>query len=76
MNAVHSSNNRLTAILIAILVVVLLALTLNVFLWFSMLGGGMMMGGGMMNQMMGMNPQTMNDMMSACATMMQNVQNP
>jgi hypothetical protein len=50
-------------ILIAILSVVLLVLIINVFLWLSMLSGGMMMGmHGMMND----------QMIQACIKMMQN----
>jgi len=76
MNAMPSSNNRLMAILIAILVVALLVLIVNVFLWLSLVRGGMMMGSMMNNPMISMNGQTMNEMMSACAEMMQDIQSP
>ena len=75
MNATPTYNNRYMVIFIAILIVVLLVLALNVMIWVSLTGGGMMMGG-MMNHMMGMNGQTMNDMIAACTNMMQNFQSP
>ena len=87
MNATPTSNSRYMIILIAVLIVVLLVLAVNVVLWIWLLGGGMMGGmtlapgasagvnGGMMS-MMGMNGQTMNDMMSACTEMMRNFQSP
>ena len=81
MNATSTPDRRHMTILIAVLIVVSLVLALNVLVWFSLMRGGMMgvggmMNNGMMNQMMGMNGQTMTDMMNACTNMMQNFQNP
>ncbi len=74
MNATPTYNNRHMIIFIAILIAVLLVLAVNVIVWILLMRGGMM--GGMLNQMMGMNGQTMNNMLTACTNMMQKFQSP
>lgn len=71
MNIMASTNQRLVTILLVLLIIFVALLIIGTIGSF-LLRGGMMMGGGMM----GMNGQTMNDMMSACAQMMQNFQTP
>jgi hypothetical protein len=66
-----TTNQQLVTILLVLLIVLVVLLVLGIILGFLGMGG--MMGGGMM---MGMNAQTMNNMMAACTEMMQNLQNP
>ncbi|MCI0556037.1 MAG: hypothetical protein L0287_34270 [Anaerolineae bacterium] len=75
MNTAVTTNQGLVTILLVLLILLLVLLTIGIVIIFVVMSGGMMMGG-MMNPMMGMNGQTMNDMMSACAEMMQNFQRP
>ena len=72
MNTIPASNGRYVIVLIAVLTFILLLLAINIVAWFLLMGGGMMGIGGMM----GMNGQTMNDMVAACANMMQNFESP
>jgi hypothetical protein len=71
MNTIPSTNQRLITILLVLLIVLVVLLILGTV--FGLLVRGGMMGSGMM---MGMNGQTMNDMMAACIEMMRNFQNP
>jgi hypothetical protein len=71
MNTLPTTNQRLVTILLVLLIVFVVLLILGTVFGFLVSGG--MMGSGMM---MGMNGQTMNDMMAACIEMMQNFQNP
>jgi hypothetical protein len=71
MNTLPSTNQRLVTILLVLLIVFVALLILGTIFGFLVRGG--MMGSGMM---MGMNGQTMNDMMAACTEMMRNFQNP
>jgi hypothetical protein len=71
MNTIGSTNQRLVTILLVLLIALVVLLVLGIILGFLGMGG--MMGGGMM---MGMNGQTMNDMMAACTEFMRNIQNP
>ena len=71
VNTTPSTNQRLVTILLVLLIVLVVLLVLGIILGFLGIGG--MMGGGMM---MGMNGQTMNNMMAACTEMMRNFQNP
>lgn len=68
MNATPATNQRLVTILLALLIILVALLVIGIVWSFLMMGNGMMTGG-MMN-MTGMNGQTMNDMMTACAEMM------
>lgn len=70
MNSTLTTNQRLVTILLVLLIVLVALLVIGIVLGFLMTGG--MMGG----WMMGISGQTMNDMMSACADFMRNVQNP
>jgi len=72
MNTAATANQRLVTILLILLIIFVVLLIIGIFAGFPMMGGGMMNMGGRM----GMNGQTMNDMMSACTEMMQNFQNP
>ena len=74
MNTTVSTNQRLVTVLLVLLILFLILLVIGTVVGFLMMGGGMM--GGMMNPMMGMNGQTMNDMIAACTSMMQNFQSP
>lgn len=65
MNTMVSTNQRLLTILLVLLIIFVALLIVGTIGSFLLRGG-----------MMGMNGQTMNDMMSACAQMMQNFQNP
>jgi hypothetical protein len=71
MNSTPTTNQRLVTILLVLLIVLVVLLVLGIFLGFLGMGG--MRGGGMM---MGMNGQTMNNMMAACTDMMRNFQKP
>ena len=70
MNTAPTTNQRLVTVLLVLLIILVALLVIGIVFGFLMTGG--MMGG----WMMGMNGQTMNDMMSACANMMQNFRNP
>ena len=77
MNTTVTTNQRLVTILLVLLIVLVILLIISVTGVFAMTSGGMMggmMNGGMMGQMMGMSGQAMNDMITACTTMMQNHQ--
>ena len=77
-----TTNQRLVTILLVLLIVFVALLIIgSIFsLWLMGTTSGMMSGGmmsnSMMSQMMGMDAQQMSDMMTACAEMMKNVQNP
>jgi hypothetical protein len=71
MDTTVTTNQRLVTILLVLLIVFVVLLVLGTVFSFLVRGG--MMGSGMM---MGMNGQTMNDMMAACTEMMRNFQNP
>jgi tetrahydromethanopterin S-methyltransferase subunit D len=80
MNTIPSTNQRLITILLVLLIVLVVLLILGTVFGFLVRGGMTLapgastgVGSGMM---MGMNGQTMNDMMAACIEMMQNFQNP
>ena len=66
VNAAVTTNQRLVTILLVLLIILLVLFVVGIFVIFLMMGGGMM----------GMNGQTMNDMMSSCTVMMQNFQSP
>ena len=65
MNTTVTTNQRLVTILIVLLIILLVLLIIGIVWAFLMMGG-----------MMGMNGQTMNDMISACTDMMQKFQSP
>jgi membrane-anchored glycerophosphoryl diester phosphodiesterase (GDPDase) len=66
MNAMATTNQRLVTILLVLLIMLVALLIFGTI-------GGFLLGG---RTMMGVNGQTMNDMISACSGMMQNFQNP
>ena len=70
-NNIKATNQRLVTILLVLLIILLLLLVVGIVVVIFMMSGGMMMGG-----MMGLNGQTMNNMITACTNMMQNFQNP
>ena len=70
MNATITTNQRLVSILLVLHIIFVVLLIIGIVAGFLMMGNGMMRG------MMGMNGQIMNDMMSACATMMRSFPNP
>ena len=70
MNTIGTTNQRLVTLLLVLLIVLVALLVIGIALGFLMTGG--MMGG----WMMGINGQTMNNMMSACTDFMQNIQSP
>ena len=75
MNTTVTTNQRLVTVLLVLLIVLVALLVIGIVVVIIMMSGGMMMGG-MVNPIMGMNGQTMNNMMAACTNMMQNFQSP
>ena len=71
MNTAVTTNRRLVTILLILLIVFVVLLIIGIIAGWLWMGG--MMGWG---SMMGMNGQTMNNMVSACADMMRNFQTP
>jgi flagellar basal body-associated protein FliL len=72
LNTTPTTNQRLITILLVLLIVLVALLITGIVAGWLMMGSGMMGWGGMM----GINGQTMNNMISACADMMRNFQNP
>jgi len=70
MNTAPTTNQRLVTILLVLLIILVVLLVIGIVVGFLMTGG--MIGG----WMMGINGQTMNDMMSPCTDFMRNVQKP
>ncbi len=70
MNTTVTTNQRLITILLVLLIILVVLLVIGIVVGFLMMSG--MMGG----WMMGMNGQTMSNMMSACTDIMKNFQNP
>ena len=70
MNTIGTTNQRLVTLLLVLLIVLVALLVIGIALGFLMTGG--MMGG----WMMGINGQTMNNMLSACTDFMRNIQSP
>ncbi len=66
MDATTNTNQRLITVLLVLLIILLVLLVIGI------IAGWLMMGGGMM----GMNGQTMNEMMAACTDMMRKFQSP
>ena len=69
MNTMTITNQRLVTLLLVLLVIFVGLLIIG------SLTGSLFMGGGMMNGLMGMNGQSMSNMMSVCSEMMRNFQN-
>ena len=71
MNTTVNTNQRLVTILLVLLIVFVVLLILGIVTGWLVMGGMMRWGG-----MMGMNPQIINNMMSACTDMMRSFQTP
>ena len=69
-NNITATNQRLVTILLVLLIILLLLLVVGIVAVILMMSDGMMTGG-----MLGLNGQTMNNMIAACTNMMQNFQN-
>ncbi len=70
-NNIKAANQRLITILLVLLIILLLLLVVGIVVVILMMSGGMMTSG-----MMGLKGQTMNNMITACTNMMQNLQKP
>ena len=71
MNNTVNTNQRLITILVVLPIVFVVLLIIGIVTGWLVMGGMMRWGG-----MNGMNPQIMNNMMSACTDMMRSFQTP